>query len=80
MFRGILLQHSYFQGKDMSQVGNATIWLNVFKRAGENQPDYRGKVNIGGQAYAVSLWVNTEKGGTVIHMSGQISTGEDDEG
>lgn len=56
----------------MSKVGNATIWLNVFKPDDSDQPDYRGKANIAGQPYELSLWVNTEKNGTVIHMSGQI--------
>ena len=60
-----------------NKAGNLTLWINSFKKE-DKHPDYRGKLDINGEAYDVAVWVNNERGGIVLHMSGQISTPADD--
>jgi len=65
---------------DAMKVGNITVWLNVFCKtfdddtapAGRSAPRYRGKLDIDGKTYEVSLWVNENLNGAPIHLSGQI--------
>jgi len=58
--------------------GNLTIYLNVHKKEDDKTPHYRGKMNVGGKNYDVSLWVNGEMAGIPIHLSGQLSEVLDD--
>jgi hypothetical protein len=60
-------------------VGKITVFLNVFKHEDDknNQPVYRGKMDIDGKTRHVSLWINKEINGLPINMSGQITDGED---
>ena len=52
---------------------NLTVYLNVFKKDDDKTPNYRGKLDIEGKTYDVSLWVNTEThGGVPVHLSGQV--------
>ncbi len=57
------------------KVGNLTVWLNVFKKE-DDQPDYRGKMEVNGKTYSLALWVNHKAGDVVCNMSGQV--GKDD--
>ncbi|KKK54785.1 hypothetical protein LCGC14_3081220 [marine sediment metagenome] len=58
------------------KVGNLTIWLNTFKSE-EDQPDFRGKMDIGDDTYGISLWINHNVIGFPTHLSGQITEKED---
>ena len=39
-----------------TKVNSGTIFKND-KKAAENQPDYRGKINVDGKEWEISLWV-----------------------
>jgi uncharacterized protein (DUF736 family) len=39
-----------------TKVNNGTIFKND-KKTAENQPDYRGKINVDGKEWEISLWV-----------------------
>ena len=54
------------------KVGNITIWLNVY-RSDEKEPGYRGKLDVDGESYDISIWENTFLRDIPIHMSGQIT-------
>ena len=58
------------------KVGKLTIWLNTFKSE-EDQPDFRGKMDIGDDTYEISLWENSKIMGYPINLSGQITEKED---
>ena len=53
--------------------GNLTIWLNVYYTPDESGPNYRGKVDIDGESYELSLWINSHIHDIPIHMSGQVT-------
>lgn len=55
-----------------NKVGNITIYLNVFKKE-DTEPRYRGKLDINGVSYSISLWSNDSIKGVSINMSGQIT-------
>jgi len=57
---------------------NITIFLNVHKKENEKTPDYRGYIDIDGEKYEVSLWVNTNIKEIPIHMSGQVTPAEEE--
>lgn len=52
--------------------GQINVFKNDKKQEGSNQPDYRGKLMIGGVMKEVSLWVK-ESGNGTKYMGGQIS-------
>jgi len=52
-------------------VGNVTIYANVYKK--EEQPDFRGKIDIDGKTYDLSLWTNHELNGYPVNISGQVT-------
>ena len=60
----------------MSKLGNVTIFINTFKRE-DDEPDYRGKLDINGKTYDCALWINKSISGVVINMSGQITEPRD---
>ena len=35
-----------------------SIWKNDYKKEGDSQPDYKGKINVDGKIKDISLWVN----------------------
>ena len=39
-----------------TKVNSGTIFKND-KKTAENQPDYRGKINVDGKEWEISLWV-----------------------
>lgn len=53
--------------------GNLTVYLNVHKKEDDASPHYRGKMNVEGKNYDISLWINGEISGVPIHLSGQLS-------
>ena len=53
--------------------GNLTIWLNVYYMPDKEEPKYRGKIDIDGESYELSLWVNIHISDIPIHMSGQVT-------
>lgn len=61
------------------KAGNITIWLNAFKKK-EDQPDFRGKIDVDGNVYTLSLWTNLFVSGSEfpINLSGQIHEGEEE--
>ena len=54
-----------------NEVGNITIYTNAYKKEKE-QPDFRGKVDIDGKTYSLSLWTNHEVNRYPVNMSGQV--------
>jgi len=59
----------------MSKKGNLTVYLNVHKKLDKDDtaPHYRGKMDVEGKTYDISLWTNGEIRGVPIHLSGQVS-------
>lgn len=45
-----------------TKVNTGAIFKNDYKKA-ENQPDYRGKVNVNGKEMEVALWLKTSGSG-----------------
>jgi uncharacterized protein (DUF736 family) len=52
------------------KVNSGTIFKND-KKTADNQPDYRGKINVEGKELEISLWVKTAQSG-VKYMSAAI--------
>jgi uncharacterized protein (DUF736 family) len=52
------------------KVNTGTIFKND-KKTADNQPDYRGKINVEGKELEISLWVKTAQSG-VKYMSAAI--------
>lgn len=52
--------------------------LNLTRKSGEDErvrrPDYRVLLEVNGEEYEASLWINDEVGGVPVNMSGQITT------
>lgn len=56
----------------MAQYDNTNrgaLFINDRKRAGSNQPDYKGSINIEGVEYWVSGWVKSTTRGEIVSMS-----------
>ena len=34
-----------------------SIFKNTYKEEGDNKPEYKGKINVGGTLYDIALWV-----------------------
>ena len=45
-----------------TKLNTGAIFKNDYKKA-ENQPDYRGKVNVNGKEMEVALWLKTSGSG-----------------
>jgi uncharacterized protein (DUF736 family) len=52
------------------KINTGTIFKND-KKTADNQPDYRGKINVEGKELEISLWVKTAQSG-VKYMSAAI--------
>lgn len=52
------------------KINTGAIFKND-KKTAENQPDYRGKINVEGKELEISLWVKTAKSG-IKFMSAAI--------
>jgi uncharacterized protein (DUF736 family) len=52
------------------KINSGTIFKND-KKTADNQPDYRGKINVEGKELEISLWVKTAQSG-VKYMSAAI--------
>jgi len=52
------------------KVNSGAIFKND-KKTADNQPDYRGKINVEGKELEISLWVKTAQSG-VKYMSAAI--------
>tara|TARA_Y100000114_G_C11579592_1_gene240400 strand:- start:69 stop:362 length:294 start_codon:yes stop_codon:yes gene_type:complete len=52
--------------------GQINVFKNTRKEEGSKQPDYWGKVMVGGVEKRVSLWLNQSQNGNT-YMGGQIS-------
>ena len=58
------------------KIGNITLWLNVHRK-NEKEPGFRGKLDVNGKSYEVSIWEDTLLRDIPIHLSGQITEKED---
>ena len=47
----------------------------IFKnqKTSDNQPDYKGKINVDGTDKEIALWLKTAKDGTTKYFSAKIS-------
>jgi uncharacterized protein (DUF736 family) len=52
------------------KINSGAIFKND-KKTADNQPDYRGKINVEGKEFEISLWVKTAQSG-VKYMSAAI--------
>jgi len=52
------------------KINSGAIFKND-KKTADNQPDYRGKINVEGKELEISLWVRTAQSG-VKYMSAAI--------
>lgn len=52
------------------KINSGAIFKND-KKTADNQPDYRGKINVEGKELEISLWVKTAQSG-VKYMSAAI--------
>ena len=52
--------------------GQINVFKNTQKEEGSKQPDYWGKVMIGGVEKRVSLWLNKSKAGNT-YMGGEVN-------
>jgi len=59
--------------------GQINVFKNTRKEDGSKQPDYWGKVMVGGVEKRVSLWLNQSQSGNT-YMGGQISDYEPEMG
>jgi uncharacterized protein (DUF736 family) len=55
----------------MEQKPNTGTIFKNDKKTADNQPDYRGKINVEGKELEISLWVKTAQSG-VKYMSAAI--------
>ena len=55
----------------MEQKSNTGTIFKNDKKTADNQPDYRGKINVEGKELEISLWVKTAQSG-VKYMSAAI--------
>jgi len=55
----------------MEQKQNTGAIFKNDKKTADNQPDYRGKINVEGKELEISLWVKTAQSG-VKYMSAAI--------
>ena len=55
----------------MEQKQNTGTIFKNDKKTADNQPDYRGKINVEGKELEISLWVRTAQSG-VKYMSAAI--------
>jgi uncharacterized protein (DUF736 family) len=55
----------------MEQKQNTGAIFKNDKKTADNQPDYRGKINVEGKELEISLWVRTSQSG-VKYMSAAI--------
>jgi uncharacterized protein (DUF736 family) len=55
----------------MEQKNNTGAIFKNDKKTADNQPDYRGKINVEGKELEISLWVRTAQSG-VKYMSAAI--------
>jgi len=52
-----------------TKVNSGAIFKNDFKTA-DNQPDYRGKINVNGKEWEIALWVKgTQQAGKYFSAS-----------
>lgn len=52
---------------------NSGAIFKVENRTNENQPSYRGKINVDGVEKQISLWVKKSKDGSKTFFSAKIS-------
>ena len=55
----------------MEQKQNTGTIFKNDKKTADNQPDYRGKINVEGKELEISLWVKTAQSG-IKYMSAAI--------
>ena len=52
------------------KLNNGAIFKNDFKKEGDKQPEYRGKINVDGTIKEISLWAWKSKEGKMYFSVG----------
>lgn len=57
---------------DLKQ-NTGSIFRNSYKKEGDKQPEYKGKINVNGEEWEIALWLAESKDGKTKYFSAAIS-------